>query len=293
MRSGLDGVLAELEQAFAPLDISDLPEDPNLRSTLAGMLDDKLKFDEGGPRNTRLQQLSDSLVATLSLTLFDEPDRTVTFADEVRVAVAAALAGVVDIGLAVPQIRETIIAKARELIDPRHAAAFGKIAAQLDERAMRIVRQPKVPLEADQAIQKVLTTVRHEVVEQVARAAIDAAQQVLARADADAAARIDRPITLRMTPRDVAIRRVNEARVPKTPAAVAHSLLDSLTELARLAWRPVEQPVRVYGASQTFAVGDVVEHPKFGRGSVISSALQRIEVEFADGRHTLAHVGRK
>src|SRR3954468_24383064 len=64
MRSGLDGVLAELEQAFPSLDVADLPEDLNLRSTLAGMLDDKLQFDEGGPRNTKLRQLADGLAAT-------------------------------------------------------------------------------------------------------------------------------------------------------------------------------------------------------------------------------------
>ena len=46
---------------------------------------------------------------------------------------------------------------------------------------------------------------------------------------------------------------------------------------------------RPYAASQTFAVGDLVDHPKFGRGTVVAAAAQRIEVEFDDGKHTLVH----
>jgi hypothetical protein len=44
-----------------------------------------------------------------------------------------------------------------------------------------------------------------------------------------------------------------------------------------------------YAASRTFVVGDVIDHPKFGRGKVISSVMKRIDVEFADGTHTLVH----
>ena len=291
MRSGLDGVLAELVQSFPSLDVADLPEDLHLRSTLAGTLDDKLRFDEGGPRATKLRALADALVATLSLTLVDQPDRTITLADEVRAEMVAALTSVVEAELAMPQIRDTIIAKARELCEERHLGAFDKIAAQLDERAMRMLRQPKIPLEADRAVKQHLAAARTGVFERIARAAIDRAQQVLARADADAAARIDLPISHHLTPREVAIRRVNEARVPKIPSAVAHSLFESLTELTQLAWRPLERPVRAYGASQTFVVGELIEHPKFGRGSVTSVAEQRVEVEFEDGPHTLVHVG--
>ena len=69
------------------------------------------------------------------------------------------------------------------------------------------------------------------------------------------------------------------------------ALLDGLAQLCHLAWRPLEKPIRTYGASQTFVVGDLIDHPKFGRGSVTSCALQRIEVEFADGKQTLVHVG--
>ncbi len=195
----------------------------------------------------------------------------------------------VDVELAVPQIRATIIAGGRALCEPRYLAAFDRISAALDERGMRMTRQPKLPLDAVQAVQRVLFDARQAITERMARAAIDRAKQVLARVDADAAARIDLPITHRLTPRDVAILRAADPRVPKVAAAVVASLLDSLTELARIAWRPAAQPVRAYAVSQTFAVGDLIEHPKFGRGSVLSCAAQRIEVEFSEGRHTLVH----
>lgn len=292
MRAGLDGVLVGIEQAFAPLEITDgsvLAEDPRLRSALVEKLGNKAYFDQGGPRNAKPRQLADCLLAILSLTLADEPDQTFAFGDEVRAEVTAALASVVDVELAVPQIRATIIEKGRSLCEERYHGAFDKITAQLDERGMRMIRQPKVPLDSVQAVQQVLFDARQAVFERVANAAIDRAKQVLARVNAEAAARIDQPITHRLTPRDVAVQRASDARVSKMPAAVVTSVFDSLTELCHLAWRALEQPVRPYSASQTFAVGDVVEHPKFGRGSVVSCATQRIEIEFPEGRHTLVH----
>jgi hypothetical protein len=111
---------------------------------------------------------------------------------------------------------------------------------------------------------------------------------VLARASAEADARIDQPISLRATPREVAILRACDPRVSKTPARVLQSLVDSLTDLLRIAWRAPEQAALPYAASRRFAVGDLIDHPKFGRGKVIASVLKRIDVEFADGMHTLA-----
>ena len=292
MRSGLDRVLVDLDRAFPPLDLADrsaLADHPSLLPALVAQLS-AIDLDDGGPRNAKPRQLADCVVAALGLTLRDEADRTIALDDRVRTEVTAALAGVVDVELAVPQIRDAIVATGRELCEPRYHAAFDKITAQLDERGMRLLKQPKLPVDAIQSVQRVLFDARDAVVDRVARAAIDRAKDVIARADVDAAARIDLPITLRLTPRDVAILRACDARVTKLPSVVVSSLLDSLTELSRLAWRAPERPVRTYAASQTFVVGDVLEHPKFGRGSVISCLAQRIEVEFADGRHTLAHV---
>jgi hypothetical protein len=291
MRSGLDRVLVELEQAFPPLDITDrfaLCEHPDLRPALVTVIGDKL--DDGGPRNAKPLQLAECLVTTLSLALFDEADRTITLGDDVRTQVLAALTSVIDVEFAIPQIRETIIAKGRQLCEARYHGAYDKITAQLDDRGMKMIRQPKVPLDAVQAVQQVLFDARYAVIERAARAAIDGAKQALARADANAAARIDLPITHRLTPRDVAIQRACESRVPKMPATIVQSLFESLTELCCLAWRPLERLVRSYAATQTFAVGDLLDHPKFGRGSVLSSDAQRIEVEFADGPHTLVHM---
>ena len=114
-------------------------------------------------------------------------------------------------------------------------------------------------------------------------------KQVIERADAGAAARIDEPVTHRMTPREVAILRACDARMPKQPAAIVACLIEAIGELAHIAWRAPEQQARPYAASQRFAVGDVIDHPKFGRGSVAAVTGQRIDVEFADGMHTLVH----
>ncbi|WAS95807.1 hypothetical protein [Nannocystis punicea] len=49
---------------------------------------------------------------------------------------------------------------------------------------------------------------------------------------------------------------------------------------------------RRYASSEVFAVGDVVDHPKFGAGSVIRVVDGKIEVEFDDEVRTLIH-GRR
>lgn len=288
MRAGLDRVLVELDTS----DRAELVDHPTLVPALASQLD-AIDIDGGGPRNAKPGQIVGCVVAALGLTLTDEGVQTITLDDKIRVEVAAALAGVVDVELAVPQIRNTIIANARERCEPPALAAFDKIVAQLDERGMRMMKTPKVPLHVLQAVQQHLFDARTALVDHVARAAIDRAKAVIGRVDPDAAARIDQPISHRLTPRDVAVLRAADAQVAKTPVAVVESLLASLTELSRLAWRAPEQPVRPYAATQTFAVGDLIEHPKFGRGSVVACQAQRIEVEFADGKHTLIHVRPK
>lgn len=292
-RAGLDGALAGLAARFPPLDITDrfaLADHPQLLPALAAKLTADFDSNDGGPRNARPRLLADCLVAVLGLELVDPVDGTVHFDDAVRTEVAAALASVLDVELAAPHLRETTIAMARARCEPQHLTAFNRLVKELDDVAMRLVRQPKLPLDAVQAIQHVLGEVRQAILDRACRAAIDRAQAVIARIDADAAARIDRPVTHALTPREVAIRRAGEARVPRTPGAVGLTLLEGLGEVAQLAWKAVEKPVRTYAASQSFAVGDLLEHPKFGRGTVVTAVAQRIEVEFADGKHTLVHV---
>jgi hypothetical protein len=289
--AGLDRVLAELAQAFPAFDLTDRSALATHEAVLPAVLAqlETIDLDGGGPRGTKPRQLVDCVVAALGLTLVDEPDRTIALDDAVRVAVTRALAAVVDVELAAPKLRADVIADARARCDTRYHAAFDRIAAQLDERGLQLVKQPKVPIDALHAAQYALFDARNAVIARVAGAALDRARDVLAGAGADAGARIDQPITLRMTPREVAILRACDARVSKTPARVVQSLLDSLTDLLRIAWRAPAQTVLPYAASRTFAVGDVIDHPKFGRGKVIATVLKRIDVEFADGTHTLAH----
>lgn len=276
MRAGLDGLAAELEPALA--DTAALVD--RLHSA---------ELDGGGPRNARPGQLADSVVAALGLTLADEPDRTLTLDDRVRTEVAAALASEIDPVITLPHLREAIIAKGRELCEERYRKPFEQLAAHLDERGMKLMKQPKVPVDALHAVQRVLAEARDAVVGQAARAGIDKAKLVIERESPEAAARIDQPVTHRMTPRDVAILRACDARVPKQPAAIVACVLDAITDLAHIGWRVPEQQARPYAVSQKFAVGDLIDHPKFGRGSVVTVLGQRMEVEFADGKHTLVH----
>lgn len=292
MLSGLDGVLEGLVELDPSLDLSDrttLADSDALRTALAKQLD-AIALDGGSPRNARPKQLADCLIAALGLTVVDEPDRTITLDHSVRTEVAAALATVVDAALAPPTLREAILRKARTLCEPQYIGTMQKVVEHLDEYGLRMIKQPKVPLDASQAVQRVLTEARHAVFETMGRTAIERAKAAIARVDAEAAERIDRPVTLRLTPRDVAILRVRDASVPKVPALVVESLIGSIGELARITWRAAERIARPYAASQTFAVGELISHPKFGLGTVISLEARRMDVEFPDGMHTLVHV---
>lgn len=270
-RTGLDQLLDDYERVV-----------PALAAQVA-----TLDLDGGGPRNVRPKQLADSILSSLGLEVVDPGDRTIALDDTVRAEAAAVIASVVNVGFAVPRIRESVIARGRELCEPTYHSAFDKLAAHLDERGLRLEKQPKVPIDALHAVQRVLVDARNAVMADVAGAAIDRAKDVIGRANPEAAARIDQPISLRVTPRDVAILRAGD--VPKQPNVIVESLLESLTMLAQLTWNKPEVAVRTYSIKETFVVGDQLEHPKFGRGSVTASAGQRIDVEFADGLHTLVH----
>jgi len=291
MRTGQDGVLVELAQAFAPLDITDrwcLADEPRLKSGLTAMLSDRATFTPGGPLGARPAQVPGCLLATLTLELRDPPDRSLTLSDEARRELLAALASIVDVELVPTLLRPAIIAAARARCEPRHLKAFDKMAAQLDERGTRLPPQPKVALDVVQAVQQVLFEARTAIIERVAHAALDRATPVLERFGAETAARLAQPISHRLTPRDIAVRRATEVATP-SPDAIVRSLLTSLSELLELAWIAPPATVRAYAVSQTFVVGELIEHPTFGRGTVQVATLKNIEVEFADGPHTLVH----
>ncbi len=287
LRAGLDGLLVELELDVA--DWSSLADHATLAPLLVAQLD-TIDLDGGGPRSAKPRQLADCVVTALGLAITDEPDRTITLGPEVRAEVQKALASAIDGAFAAPQFRETVIAMGRERIDPQYLAAYNRMVAHLDERGMAITKQLKLPVDAVHAVQRVLVQARNALVDRVGRVAIDRAKAVIAQADPAAAARIDEPVTLRLTPREVAILRACDARVPKSPAGITTALLDGTSELARIAWRAAEQTARPYAASATFTIGELLDHPKFGRGSVVGALAARIDVEFADGMHTLVHV---
>ncbi|HTR53947.1 MAG TPA: hypothetical protein VMJ10_24800 [Kofleriaceae bacterium] len=291
-RAGLDRVLAELAAAFPeadPTDRSALADHDVACAAVMARIED-IDLDGRGPRNAKPRQLAECVVAALGLVVVAAPEPVTTLGDDVRTAAVAALASVVEVAFEATALREAIVADARARCEEHVHGAFTKIAAQLDERGMQLLKQPKVPIDAMQAVQRALAGARDAVVGRAASEAIDRAKAVIAATDADAAARIDAPITLHATPRDVAIVRVCDPRLIKTPANVVQTLSTALAELARIAWRAPEQVVHPYSPRRTFAVGEVIDHPKFGRGTVLSRVADRIEVEFPDTKRTLVHL---
>ncbi len=162
MRSGLDGVLHELAAVLPGYDMTDrhgLIEHASVGPAFVDAIR-ALDLDGGGPRNTRPRKVTETVLATLSLAPAEDADRTITLGDDVRTAVVAAMASVVDVALGVPQIRDTTIAMARAACELRYHGPFDKIAEQLDERGMKVMKQLKIPLDAVQAVQQVLVDAR-------------------------------------------------------------------------------------------------------------------------------------
>lgn len=288
--AGLDRVLDELgrELAIDATDRAALADHPTVPAALVSQIQ-AIDLDGGGPRQAKPRQLAECIVAALGLTLADETDRAIELPDDVRAGIASAITEVVNPAFAAQPMREAIVADVRSRLPESAHPAFAKVEPQLDERGLHITRTPKIPIDTLHAIQRALAEARDAFVERVASAALDRAKDAIARADANAAERLDQPITLRTTPRQAAILRAQDPRVGKTATAIVHSLVESVPTLARFRWRAAEKPVVPYAASRTFVVGELVEHPKFGRGEVVTVSAQRIDVEFEGGKHTLVH----
>jgi hypothetical protein len=246
-------------------------------------------LDGGGPRNARPGKVAECLLGALDLTLADETDRAITLDAALRDEVSAAVGSGLDDELAPARLRDAIITDARARCAPEHEAAFAKIIAQLDDRGLRMLKVPKVPLDASQPIQRALGEAREAVIGRAASAAIDRASAVLARVSPEAAARIDKPISLALTPREVVIARVCDDRASKVPASVVATIVDALTELVPLTWHTAEAAARTYSPRETFAVGDTIDHPKLGRGVVVAVTGQKMDVEFGETKSTLVH----
>ncbi len=273
------------DAALVDLDL----DDAALVTGLVARLADKAMFDPRGPRNDRPRQLADCVIATLGLVAAESAAPSTPLTHEVRRDVTAAIASVIDRELSIPQVREAIVADARARCELRHHRAFDKLAAELDVSGQRLLKTLNLPLDAVQPIQRALVEARATVLERAARAAIDRAKDVLAAASPEVAERIDQPVTHRLTPRDVVIRRVTDPATPKAPDAVTRAIADTLTELAGISWDAPPEHARPYAVTTTYAVGDLVDHPKFGRGTVKTVAAQRVEIEFATGVNTLVH----
>jgi hypothetical protein len=68
--------------------------------------------------------------------------------------------------------------------------------------------------------------------------------------------------------------------------------LDDTPEVDRLLAAPTAA-ARPYRASERFAVGDAIDHVKFGRGAVVRAGADgKIDVRFVDGMRTLVHAKR-
>lgn len=284
--AGLDAVLAGLAQEHPNLDTADratLEDHAPLLSGLVAQLEG-INLDGGGPRNAKAKQLADCLIAALGLTPAETPDRKIVLSGEVRAELVAAMTKVIE--TEVGKLRDSIIEQARGNVVEDHRSSFTKMAAQLDERGLKLLKVPKVPLDAQHGIERAFADARTAVITRIVGAALEAGKGALGP---EAGKRIAAPMTLKATPLEVAARRAADARVPKTTAAILGSILDSLAELAQITFRSAEKPVLPYSASKTFAVGDLIEHPKFGRGSVVTVAAQRIEVEFGETKATLVH----
>ncbi len=83
---------------------------------------------------------------------------------------------------------------------------------------------------------------------------------------------------------------VTHLRFNDDPADFQFAIVSDRTggHRARIFSRAIEQ-LNLMQPEFVVSVGDLIEHPKFGRGAVVSIANQRMEVEFADGKHTLVH----
>ena len=160
-----------------------------MRAALVAQLD-AADLDGGGPRNAGPGKVADCVLAALGLTLVDEPDRTIAIDGAVRAAIAAADHA----RSSSPSSHRRRCARRSSRTpaarcDEHHRAAFEKIVAQLDERGLRMTKQPKVPLDASQAMQRLLTAAREAVLGHAVTGAVDRAKAELAAVDAAAAAR--------------------------------------------------------------------------------------------------------
>jgi hypothetical protein len=78
-------------------------------------------------------------------------------------------------------------------------------------------------------------------------------------------------------------------KVGRTPGANGRGTRTRSKESAPFSPDP-KRPVRAYNMDSSFSTGDVINHPKFGLGSVELTRLpNKIEVRFQEGKKVLLH----
>ncbi|MFN0084484.1 MAG: hypothetical protein ACKVX9_03775 [Blastocatellia bacterium] len=78
-------------------------------------------------------------------------------------------------------------------------------------------------------------------------------------------------------------------REKKTPTASSRST--TRTRKSPAASLAEAGPLRIYSMQDRFAVGDIVQHPKFGTGQVLEVRAGKIDVKFGRDLKTLVHGG--
>ena len=77
-------------------------------------------------------------------------------------------------------------------------------------------------------------------------------------------------------------------RYRATTATTSGARSRRATPASQAAIPAAQRVVHPYQRSQRYAVGDLIEHPKYGRGTVTGiAAPTKIKVKFPDGEHTL------
>jgi hypothetical protein len=81
----------------------------------------------------------------------------------------------------------------------------------------------------------------------------------------------------------------------RSKLADADAILQFLEKKLEIEWTsppvvasPVERPLRPYAMDASYEVGDHVDHPKFGRGTVIATSPGKVQIRFDTGVRTLS-----
>jgi hypothetical protein len=286
--TGLKALLADAR--FVPENFS---EHPKIKPALIEKLN--------GARDGRTPEgISELLVGFFSLDLRGQFGPAATsLPDAVRTAIATTSKSEFDRAFAPGQLRTSIL-KRLEGERIGRTRAFKAMSPMVDERggppAYADVVFRHSELEAQQITNMFNSLDRGKAlaVEEACRAATDHTKRILQESGVpEMAERIERAVSHRLTCFDVAVQRVIRQCDPVyDPAQVCTVFLESLSVLVPIEWQPPDpsaNPLKAYGPTVKFAVGDRVGHKSFGEGVVVSCTDDRVIIDFSGERRTLVH----